>query len=185
MVFKVYALFHKNLKKETRCIGDQWFLDEVFIQINGKQHYLWRAVDQDGCELDILLTKKRDKKSAIKFFKKLFKGQKQQPRKITTDKLASYKAALRDLGSNTPHITRQYQNNIAEISHQKTRQQQRQMRQFVSIAQAQRFLSCHGVINNHFRQQRHLLKARHYRLLRGRAFYQWAQLTCAQNLKIA
>ena len=92
---------------------------------------------------------------------------------------------MRDLGSNTPHITRQYQNNIAEISHQKTRQQQRQMRQFVSIAQAQRSLSGHGVINNHFRQQRHLLKARHNRLLGDRDFYQWAQITCAQNFKIA
>ena len=177
--------FAKYLRKKQGALGDHWFLDEVFVKINGKQHYLWRAVDQDGCGLDVLLTKKRDKKSALKFFKKLFKGQKQQPRKITTDKLTSYKAALSDLGSNTPHITRQYQNNITEISHQKTRQQQRQMRQFVSIAQAQRFLSCHGEINNHFRQQRHLLKTRHYRLLRDRAFYQWAQVTCVQNLKIA
>ena len=184
MVLKTYALFCKILRKKQGALGDQWFLDEVFVKINGKQHYLWRAVDQDGCELDILLTKKRDKKAAVKFFKKLFKGQSQQPRKITTDKLASYKAALRDLDCNTPHITDQYQNNIAEISHQKTHQQQRQMRQFVSITQAQRFLSCHGVINNHFRQQRHLLKARHYRLLRGRAFNQWAQVTCAQNLQI-
>ena len=111
--------------------------------------------------------------------------EKQQTRKITTDKFASYKAALRDIGSDTPHVTRQYQNNIAEISHQKTRQQQRQMRQFVSITQAQRFLSCHGVINNHFRQQRHLLKAKLYRLLRDRAFTQWLQVTCVQNLNIA
>jgi len=92
---------------------------------------------------------------------------------------------LRDLGCNTPHITHQYQNNIAEISHQKTRQQQRQIRQFKSIVQAQRFLACHGVINNHFRQQRHLLKAKHYRLLRDRAFDLWTQVTCVQNLKIA
>ncbi|MBL4704010.1 MAG: IS6 family transposase, partial [Flavobacteriales bacterium] len=105
-------------------------------------------------------------------------------RKIITDKLASYKAALRDLGSKTPHITEQYKNNIAEVSHQKTRQQQRQMRQFKSIAQAQRFLANHGVINNHFRQQRRLLKARHYREIRDRAFEQWSQVTCAQNLVI-
>jgi len=124
--------FAKSLRKKQGALGDQWFLDEVFVKINGKQHYLWRAVDQDGCELDILLTKKRDKKSATKFFK----GQKQLPRKITTDKLASYKAALRDLGCKTPYITDQYQNNIAEMSHQKTRQQQRQMRQFPSMAQA-------------------------------------------------
>lgn len=170
------------MRKKQGALGDQWYIDEVFVKINGKQHYLWRAVDQDGCELDILLTKKRDKKSAVKFFKKLFKGQIQQPRKITTDKLTSYKAALHDLGGKTTHITKQYKNNIAEISHQKTRQLQRQMRQFISISQAQRFLSCHGVINNHFRHQRHLLKAKNYRLLRNRAFNQWAQITCAQNL---
>ncbi|NOR41929.1 MAG: IS6 family transposase, partial [Gammaproteobacteria bacterium] len=101
---KLTPSFAKSLRKKQGALGDQWFLDEVFIKINGKQHYLWRAVDQDGCELDILLTKKRDKRSAVKFFKKLFKGQSQQPRKITTDKLASYKAALRDLGCKTPHI---------------------------------------------------------------------------------
>ena len=121
---------------------------------------------------------------AIKFFKKPFKNQRQQPRKIITDKLASYKAALRDIGSNTQHITDQYKNNIAEVSHQKTRQQQKEMRQFKPIAQAQRFLANHGVINNHFRQQRHLLKAKHYREIRERAFEQWAQITCAQNLVI-
>ncbi len=139
-------------------------------KINGKLRYLWKAVDQEGNELDVLVTNRRDKKAAIKFFKKLFKNHCQQPRTIVTDKLESYKAALRDLGLNAPHITEQYKNNIAEVSHQKTRQQQRQMRQFKSTAQAQRFLAGHGVINNHFRQQRHLLKARHYREIRERTF---------------
>ena len=121
--------YAKSLRKKQGQLGDQWFLDEVFIKINGKQHYLWRAVDQDD--------------------------------------------------------TTRYHNNIAENSHQKTRQQQRQMRQFKSLRQAQRFLSCHGVINNHFRQQRHLLKANHYRFFRDRAFDEWAEVTCAQNLGIA
>ncbi len=102
-----------------------------------------------------------------------------------TDKLKSYPAALREMGCEIPHDTIRYHNNIAEISHQKTRQQQRQIRQFKSIGQVQRFLSCHGVINNHFRQQRHLLKARHYRSFRERAFDEWSELTCAQNLSIA
>ena len=182
---KFTASYAKSLREKHGLFGDEWFLDEVFIKINGKQHYLWRAVDQDGDELDILVTKKRDKKSAIKFFKKLFKKSTRQPNKIMTDKLRSYKAALRDLGCKTPHITDQYKNNIAEISHQKTRIQQRQMRQFKSMAQAQRFLACHGVINNHFRQQRHLLKAKHYRWFRDRAFQQWNEIACAQNLKTA
>jgi len=153
---KLTPSFVQSIKKKQGSLDDRWFLDEVFIKINGKQHYLWRAVDQDGCELDILLTKKCDKEAAIKFFKKLLKGHSRQSRKITTDKLPSYKSALRYLGCNTPHITDRYQNNIAEISHQKTRQ-----------------------------QQRHLLKAKHYRLLRDQAFDKWAQVTCAQNLQIA
>ncbi|PCJ35160.1 MAG: IS6 family transposase [Moraxellaceae bacterium] len=179
---KFTPAFAKSLKKKQGSLGDEWYLDEVFIKINGKLRYLWRAVDQDGSELDVIVTKRRDKKAAIKFFKKLFKSQHMIPRKIVTDKLASYKAALDEIGSNTPHITDQYKNNIAEISHQKTRQQQRQMRQFKSIAQTQRFLASHGVINNHFRQQRHLLKAKHYREIRDRAFEQWTQVTCVQNL---
>lgn len=109
----------KSLRRKQGQLGDEWFLDEVFININGQKHYLWRAVDQDGCELDILVTKKRNKKAALKFFKKLFKGQSHSPNKITTDKLKSYRAALNDLNSATPHVTKQYANNIAEISHQK------------------------------------------------------------------
>lgn len=180
---KLAPSISKSLKRKYGRHGDQWFLDEVYIKLNGKQHYLWRAVDQDGDELDILVTKRRDKKAAIKFFKKLFKVH-GSPNKITTDKLASYKAALRDLHCKTPHDTAQYKNNIAEISHQKTRQQQRQMRQFKSIGQAQRFLANHGVINNHFRQQRHLLKVKHYRLFRDRAFEQWTEITCAKKFGI-
>ena len=113
------------------------FLDEVFIKINGKQHYLWRAVDQDNNELDILVTKKRDKKAALKFFRKLFKNYGTTANRIVTDKLKSYPAALREMSCKIPHDTVRYHNNIAEISHQKTRQQQRQMRQFKSVHQAQ------------------------------------------------
>jgi putative transposase len=127
---KFTPAFARTLKKKQGVYGDHWFLDEVFIKINGKPHYLWRAVDQDANELDILVTKKRNKQSALKFFKKLFKTQGKSPRKIITDKLASYKAALKMLSCQIPHITGQYQNNKVEVSHQKIRQQQRQMRQF-------------------------------------------------------
>ena len=131
------------------------------------------------------LRKKQDKKAALKFFRKLFKSYGTTANRIVTDKLKSYPAALREMDCKVPHDTTRYHNNIAENSHQKTRQQQRQMRQFKSLRQAQRFLSCHGVINNHFRQQRHLLKANHYRFFRDRAFDEWAEVTCAQNLGIA
>ncbi|WP_371315432.1 DDE-type integrase/transposase/recombinase [Pseudoteredinibacter isoporae] len=131
------------------------------------------------------MTKRRNKYAATRFFKKLFKTQTQTTRKITTDRLASYRSALRDLGCTVQHSTAQYHNNIAEISHQKNRQQERQMRCFKSVGQAQWFLTCHGVINNHFRQQRHPLKAKYYRELRNRAFSQWQQVTCASNMEAA
>ena len=143
--------------------------------------YLWRAVDQDGDELDILVTKKRDKKAAMRFFRKLFRTQPNMPYRITTDKLRSYKAALNQLGVHVDHCTDQYANNISELSHQKARNQQRHMRQFKSIGQSQRFLSTHGVVNNHFRQQRHLMSAKSYRTLRDRSMREWGKVTCAQK----
>ncbi len=172
------------LKKSQGRLGDQWFLDEVFIRINGVQHYLWRAVDQDNNTLEILVQAKRNKRSALKFLRKLLKSN-PVPNRITTDKLRSYSAALKVIGSSIPHDIDQYKNNIVEISHQPTRQRERQMRKFKSPGQAQRFLACHAVINNHFRLQRHLLKAKHYRFFRERAFDMWSQITCVQNLEMA
>ena len=176
--------FAKKLKKKRGGYGDEWYLDEIFIKINGKLLYLWRAVDQDGDELDILVTKKRDKKAAMRFFRKLFRKQPNMPYRITTDKLRSYKAALNQLGVHIDHCTDQYANNISELSHQKTRNQQRHMRQFKSIGQSQRFLSAHGVVNNHFRQQRHLMSAKSYRTLRGRSMREWREVTCAQKAEL-
>lgn len=182
---KITSPITRQLKKKQGKLGDEWYLDEVFIKLNGKVHYLWRAVDQDGCELDVFVSKRRNKKAALKFFRKLFKTQPRKPSVIITDKLPSYKAALRELGVKIKHNTQQYANNIAEISHQKTRQQQRQMRNFKSIKHAQRFLVNHGLTNNLFRHQRHLAKANTYRLLREESFDTWAQASCAQNLVIA
>jgi putative transposase len=135
-------------------------------------------VDQDGEVIDILMQSRRSKGAALRFFRKLFKGQAVMPWKIITDKLQSYQAALREIAPSLSHITDQYENNRAEVSHQPTRQQERQMRRFKSPGQAQRFLSFHGLLNNLFRQQRHLLSARSYRVLRGRAFLTWEQATC-------
>ncbi len=118
-------------------------------------------------------------------FRKLFKTQPRKPKVIITDKLPSYKAALRKIGININHDTSQYANNIAEISHQKTRQQQRQMRNFKSVKHAQVLLANHGLINNLFRHQRHLARASTYRLLREESFEIWAQTICAQRLLIA
>jgi len=118
------------------------------------------------------------KGAAVRFFRKLFKGQASIPWRIITDKLRSYRAALREITPSLSHITDQYENNRAEVSHQPTRQQERQMRRFKSPGQAQRFLSFHGLVNNLFRQQRHLLSAKNYRIFRNRAFATWEQATC-------
>ena len=151
------ALFRKSQGQ----LANQWFLDEVFIKINGRPHYLWRAVDQDSNTLEILIQAKRNKRAALKFLRRLLKSN-PTPNRITTDKLRSYSAALKVIGPSIPHDIDQYRNNIVEISHQPTRQRERQMRKFKSTGQAQRFLACHAAINNQFRLQRHLLKAKHY-----------------------
>ncbi len=161
--------------------GDTWYMDEVFITIGGKRHYLWRAVDQDGDVLDILVQKRRDKRAAKRFFRKLLKGLTYAPRRIVTDKLGSYGSARKELLPDVIHDQGKRLNNRAEVSHQPTRQRERQMRRFKSAAQAQRFLSAHGPINNLFRVGRHLMKAAHYRLVRNRGFAEWREVTCAQR----
>ena len=171
-----------QLRKRRGQLGDIWYLDEVFIKINRALHYLWRAVDQDGDEIDILVQKRKDRNAAKRFFKKLLKGQQATPLKIVTDKLKSYSAAKRELTPSVEHSTQQYENNGCELSHQPTRQQERQMRRFKSQGQAQRFLSCHGTVNNLFRLGRHLMKASNYRMFRERSFAEWTRVSCVQNL---
>jgi putative transposase len=179
---KFGSQYCNQLMKKRGQLGDIWFLDEVFIKINGVLHYLWRAVDQDGDEIDILVQKRRNKKAVMKFFKKLLKGQQGTPLKIITDKLRSYPAAKRDIMPSVSHSTEQYENNRCELSHQPTRQQERRMRRFKSQGHAQRFLSCHGVVNNLFRLGHHLMRAKNYRTLRERAFNEWTRVSCVQNL---
>ena len=170
--------FARSLRGKRGRLGENWFVDEVFIKIHGELHSLWRAVDQDGDVIDILVTKKRDKRAAKRFFRKVLKGQGQAPWQLTTDRLRSCSAAHREVFPSVEHRTGQYENNRAEVSHQPTREQERQMRRFKSMSQAQRFLSVHRPIQNLFRVGRHDLKAVHHRLLRERAFADWREATC-------
>ena len=135
-----------RLKKKHQGYGDTFFIDEVFIRIDGKQHYLWRAVDQDGEVVDVFLQKRRDGAAAKRFFKRLLKKHRNEPRKIVTDKLRSYGVAHRELLPGSIHDTSQYANNRAELSHQPTRVRERGMRRFKSIVQAQRFLGVHSAV---------------------------------------
>jgi putative transposase len=170
--------YARTLKRRQGRLGDTWHLDELFLTIRGRRQYLWRAVDQDGDVIDILLQPHRDQRAAARFFRRLLKGQGSVPRKMVTDKLRSYAAAHRTIMPSVGHDTSQYANNRAEVSHEPTRQRERGMRRFKSMAQAQRFLSVHGITQNLFRVGRHLLRATNYRMLRARAFVVWNAVTC-------
>lgn len=136
-------------------------------------------MDQDGDVLDILVTRRRDTRAAVRFFRKVLKHQERPLLQLVTDKLRSYPAAHREVFPSVTYRTGQYENNRAEVSHQHTREQERQMRRFKSAAQMQRFLSVPSPIYNLFRLARHHLKANHHRLLRERAFTEWKTATCA------
>ena len=165
--------YARRLKKKHQGYGDTFFIDEVFVKIDGKQHYLWRAVDQDGEIVDVFLQRRRDGKAAKRFFKRLLRAHRMEPRKIVTDKLRSYGVAHRELIPDTIHDTSQYANNRAELSHQPTRVRERGMRQFKSMQQAQRFLTAHAAVYNLFNLGRQLVSAKNYRFFRSRAFASW------------
>ena len=135
-----------RLRRRRGRLGDTCHLDEVFVTIQGRQQYLWRAVDEDGDILDILVQPRRNRHAAVRFFRKLLKTQRHVPRRLITDKLLSYSAACRTVMPSVLHCTDQYANNRAEVSHQPTRQRERQMRRFKSAAQLQRFASVHGIV---------------------------------------
>ena len=163
---KFGALYAQRLKRKHRGYGDTFFIDEVFVKINGKQHYLWRAVAQDGEVVDVYLQAKRDGAAAKRFFRRLLRSHGGEPRKIVTDKLRLYGVAHRELFPETIHSTQQYENNVAEQSHEATKVRERGMRRLKSVRQAQRFLHAHAVVINLFNLGRYLVRAQHYRNLR-------------------
>ena len=160
--------------------GDKWHFDEMFIKINGKDHYLWRAVDQHGNVLDILVQSRRNKKAAKRFFRKLLKGLRYVPRVIITDKLKSYSAAKAEIMPGVEHRRHKGLNNRAENSHQPTRLREKVMRRFKSSGHAQRFLSAFGIISSHFRPRRHLLTAERYRAEMRSRFGTWNEVSYVQ-----
>jgi len=145
------------------------------IQIKGKQHYLWRAVDQDGEVVDVFLKARRDGAAAKRFFKRLLRSHGGEPRKIVTDKLRSYPVAHREVIPEAIHVTDRYANNRVEQSHEATRVRERGMRKFKSVRQAQRFVIAHAAVQNLFNLGRHLVSANHYRDLRVSAFTAWGR----------
>jgi putative transposase len=172
---KFGAIYTRRLKRKHRGFGDTFYINEVFVKINGKQYYLWRAVDQDGDVVDVYLQAKRDGAAAKRFFRRLLRSHGSEPRKIVTDKLRSYGVAHRELIPEAIHSTEQYENNRVEQSHEATRVRERGMRKFKSVRQAQRFVAAHAVVSNLFNLGRHLVRAEHYRDLRVSAFEEWSR----------
>ena len=172
---KFGAIYARRLKRKHRGYGDTFYIDEVFVKINGKQHYLWQAADQDGEVVDVFLQAKRDGSTAKRFFRRLLRSHGGEPRKIVTDKLRSYGVAHRELIPEAIHCNDEHANNRAEQSHEHTRVRERGMRRFKTARQAQRFLGAHAAVYNLFNLGRHLVRAQHYRDLRVSAFADWSR----------
>ncbi len=156
-------------------------MTRLIITIGGRRHYLWRAVDQDGDVLNILVQKHRNKRAAKRFLRKRLKGLRYAPRRMVIDELRGYGVVRKEVLPDVIHDNGKWQNNRAEMSHQPTRQRECQMRRFKSPGQVQRFLSAHGPICNLFRCECQLMREAYYRLFRDRAFAQWCEVTCVQN----
>ena len=156
----------------------RWHLDEVFVKINGETHYLWRAVDHEGEVLESFVTKRRDRRAAQRFLKKLMK-QYGAPKMIVTDRLRSYRAAMSELGNATKQNTGRWLNNRAENSHLPFRRRERAMQRFRTTRSLQKFTSIHSSVTNHFNLQRHLITRDDYKTKREAALIEWQQLYAA------
>ena len=166
-----------DLRRRRPKPHSTWHLDEVFIRIDGRLVYLWRAVDAEGEVLDVVVQSKRDERAALKLLRKLLKKMAFVPDKLVTDDLRSYGAAARELGLSRRHERGRWRNNRAQNSHQPTRRRERKMHK--SAGSAQRFLSVHAATYNTFNVQRHLISAKIHRSFRASAMQTWRVVTAA------
>jgi putative transposase len=178
-VLKFGPMIARNLRHGRPRPSDRWHLDEMVVRIAGRRMCLWRAVDHEGEVLDMLVQRRRDKRAALRLMRKLLKKQGFAPKRLTTDKLASYGAAFRHLGLTCPHEQGVRKNNRAENSHQAVRRRERKMQRFKSARSAQRFLSIHAVVHNNFNLQRHLISRSTLRIFRAKAAAQWKAAVAA------
>jgi len=171
----------KNLRVVRPRPHHRWHLDEMVVSIGGRQMYMWRAVDSEGEVLDILIQARRDKTAALKFLRSLLRRQGFVPTAIVTDKLKSYRAAIREVGFSGAHEQGLRMNNRAENSHQPLRRRERKMQGFKSVESAQRFASIHAVVYNAFNVQRHLSSRSTHRALRAEALSTWKAASTARG----
>jgi len=168
-VLKFGPLLARRLRQRRPRPGDYWHLDEMVVRIAGRRMYLWRAVDQEGEILDLLIQPRRDKRAAVRLMRKLLKKQGFAPKRAVTDKLPSYAAAFRELRLTCRHEQGLRANNRAENSHQVVRRREQKMQRFKSAGFAQRFLSVHAAVHNTFYLQRHLISRSTMRKFRAEA----------------
>ncbi len=178
-VTKFGPRFAKELRKRRPRPTSRWHLDEMVVKIAGKRNWLWRAVDEEGEVLDILVQSRRDTKAAVRLMRKLIRKQGFGPEVLVTDKLGSYGAAKRKLGLLARHEQGLRKNNRPENSHQPTRRRERKMQRFKSTGSAQRFLSSHAAVHNTFNTQRHLVSRRTLRHFRAEAANTWEVATAS------
>ncbi len=162
----------KRIASTQNCPQWKWHLDEVFVRINGETHYLWRAVDHEGEVLEAFVTKKRDRKAALKFLKKVMKRY-GSPAEVVTDRLRSYRAAMKVVGIESRQVTGRWLNNRGENSHQPFRRRERAMAKFRSFATLQKFVSIHSSVHNHFNLERHRCNRETYKLNRSIVLNEW------------
>ncbi|PHQ59612.1 MAG: IS6 family transposase [Robiginitomaculum sp.] len=172
-VDKFGLTYAKRIKRRAGKPSTVWHLDEVYVRIDGKLAYLWRAVDDEGTVLDIVVQTRRNRKAALRLIRKLLKNQGVRPERIVTDRLASYGAALRDIGLSGLQDLGGRKNNRAECSHVPIRRRERKAQRFRSIRSAQRVLSAYGQIYNLFNIRRHLTSRKTMKILRNRAMANW------------
>ncbi len=169
-----------NLRRRRYAPTGRWHLDEIYVRVGGQKRWLWRAVDDEGEVLDVLVPKRRNKHAALKLLRKLLRNQGVHPESITTDKLASYGASLREFGLTACHRPGgMRENNRAENSHMAIRRRERKQQKFKSRGSAQRFLSTHAPIYNTFNLQPHLIRRPTLRLFRTEAYRTWDAATAA------
>ena len=168
----------KRIEKMQAFSNWRWHVDEVFVKINGERHYLWRAVDHEGEVLEVFVSKRRDRRAALKFLKKSMRRY-GRPAAIVTDRLRSYGAALREIGGSDLQITGRWLNNRAENSHLPFRRRERAMLRFRRMRSLQKFAAVHSSIHNHFNQERHLYSRSNFKLNRAAALAEWRQLGAA------
>jgi putative transposase len=178
-VLKFGPMIARNLRQRRPRPSNRWHLDEMLVRIAGRRMYLWRAVDHEGEVLDMLVQRRRDKRSALRLMRKLLKKRGFTPTMLVTDKLGSYGSAFRQLRLTCPHEQGLRKNNRVENSHQAVRRRERKMQRFKSAGSAQRFLSIHAAVHNTFNLQRHLVSRATLRIFRADATTHWQAAVAA------